>query len=312
MSFDISVIIPVKNEEESIPLLISEINNVLEQLSLKYEMIFVTDENKDNTWEVLKNEQKDNKNIQLIKLTKSKGQHIAIIAGLKYCTGNSALLIDGDLEMPPQEITKLYNEYLKGADIVYGTSISKNQFFFKDIFSKLFNYIMNVLADESFNFNTDMFRIISRRTINKVLEFDEINPNIIYLMSHINYPTRPVNVNFAKRKYGNSSYSFFRKFKMAINSILSFSTKPINVISMIGLLISSLSFGYLFFVLYEKLFVSSYSGFGFGTLAVMIAFFSGVQLLSIGIIGSYVSRNFIQNKNRPHYIIEEKLWSDED
>ena len=169
---------------------------------------------------------------------------------------------------------------------------------------------MNKLSDEDYNFNTDMFRIISKRTINKLLEFKEINPNIIYLMSHINYPSKAVAVNFDKRLYGKSSYSVLRKIKMGINSILSFSTKPINFISTMGLVISFLSFGYLFFVIYEKLFVASYSGFGFGTLAVMIAFFSGIQLLSIGIIGSYISKNFIQNKGRPYYVIEEKFWSD--
>ena len=310
MSFDISVITPVRNEEETIPLFIAEISTVLKELDLKYEIIFITDQNDDNTWQVLKNEHKNNKNIQLIKLTRSSGQHVAIIAGLQHCAGDCALLIDGDLEMPPSEIPKLYKEFEIGIDIVYGTNKNKNQSFTGDIFSKLFNYIMNKLSDEDYNFNTDMFRIISKRTINKLLEFKEINPNIIYLISHINYPSKAVAVNFDKRLYGKSSYSILRKIRMAINSILSFSTKPINFISTMGLVISFLSFGYLFFVIYEKLFVTGYSGFGFGTLAVMIAFFSGIQLLSIGIIGSYISKNFIQNKGRPHYVIEEKIWSD--
>jgi polyisoprenyl-phosphate glycosyltransferase len=309
MAFDISVIIPVKNEEESIPLLISEIDNVLKNLELKYEIIFITDDNDDNTWEILKIEHKKMRNIQLIKLTRSKGQHIAIIAGLKYCNGDCALIMDGDLEMPAHEITKLYREYIKGVDIVYGTNKNKNHSFLGDIFSRSFNFFMQKFSDEIIDFNTDMFRIISRRTIDKLLQFNEINPNISYLISLINYPSRSVQVDFDNRKYGNTNYSFFRKLRMGINSFLSFSTMPINFISFIGFTISITSFIYLIFVIIQKVFISNYSGFSFGTIAVMISFFSGVQLLSIGIIGTYISRNFIQNKSRPHYIIEEKLWN---
>ncbi len=310
MLYDISIVIPVRNEEQTIPGLLNELEKVLINLKLEYEIIFVTDENNDSTWEILKIEQKNRNNIQLIKLTRSYGQHIAIIAGLENCEGRCALIMDGDLEMPPNQIPILFNQYNNGYDIVYGINKNKNQSFLGDIFSRLFNYFMKMLSDEDINFNTDMFRIISRRTIDSLLSFNEINPNIVYLMSLINYPSKAVKVDFDNRNYGNSNYSFLRKLRMAINSVLSFSTIPINLISFLGFTISLVSFFYLFIVIIEKVFVSNYSGFGFGTLAVMISFFSGVQLFAIGTIGAYISRNFMQNKKRPQYFIEQKISKD--
>ena len=305
-----SIVIPVRNEEQTIPGLLDELEIVLKNLKLEYEIIFVTDENSDSTWDILKIEQKKRNNIKLIKLTRSYGQHIAIIAGLENCKGKCALIMDGDLEMPPNQIPLLLSKYNKGFDMVYGINKNKNHSFLGDSFSRLFNYFMKKLSDQDINFNTDMFRIISRRTIDSLLSFNEINPNIVYLMSLINYPSKAVKINFDNRKHGNTNYSFFRKLRMAINSILSFSTIPINLISLLGFIISLISFIYLFIVIIEKLFVSNYSGFGFGTLAVMISFFSGVQLFAIGIIGAYISRNFMQNKKRPQYFIEQNIDRD--
>ena len=309
MKYELSVIIPVLNEEHIIPLLIPELTSELEKLDLTYEIIFVTDENKDNTWEMLKNERIKYDHINLIKLTRGQGQHVAIIAGLTYCTGSCALLMDGDLEMPPSEIHKLYTKYQEGFDIVYGSSQQKNRSKIKDMFSRLFNTLIGVLTDEKINHNTDMFRIISRKTIDKLLMYREIEPNLTFLMALINYPSISVPVRFEKRIKGKSNYRLFRKLKMAFHSILSFSTKPIRIISIVGFITSLFSFIYLFVVLVEKLFISDYSGIGFGTIIVLIIFFSGLQLFAIGIIGEYLGRNFLQSKNRPLFVIEEKLWN---
>ena len=303
---DISVVIPVRNEEFTIPELISRVEATLVAMSMKYEIIFVTDINTDKTLSVLRNFHKKNKQIKVIKLSNSFGQHVAILAGLEYVIGKSVVLMDGDLEMYPEDIPKLYVKLQEGYDIVYGYNRNKNRSVINDLSSRFFNFIMKISSDYTFDHNSNMFRIMSEKAVKEVLRFKENQPSLTYIIGLINLPTCGIELEFGKRKFGNSNYRFKSQFNLALNSILSFSTKPLRAISLLGLTISVLSFIYLLIVLVEKFF-TSYGGLGWGTVIVLITFFGGIQLLAIGIIGEYIGRIFLQSKNRPLYIIEEKI-----
>ena len=168
----------------------------------------------------------------------------------------------------------------------------------------MFNKVMNLLSDYDSNFNTDMFRIISRRMIEEIKKFKEMKPSLTFIMSLVNFPSAKIKVKFGKRTEGKTNYSFKRQVNMGVDSILSFSTKPLRIISLIGLFFSVISFFYLLLVLIQKLFID-YGGIGWGTIVVLIIFFGGLQLFAIGVIGEYIGRIFLQSKDRPLYTIDE-------
>jgi glycosyltransferase involved in cell wall biosynthesis len=307
---DVSVVIPVRDEQDTIPILVDRLVAVLGRLVASYEIIFVTDVNTDRTWEVLKEQRERNRNISVLKLSGSFGHHVAVIAGLEVSRGKSVVLMDGDLEMLPEEIPKLYAKHLEGFDVVYGWSRTKNASFVRDLASRAFNAVMSMLSDQSMTQNTDMFRVISRRTVTKVLQFGEHEPSLTHIMGLINLPSAGVEVAFVRRERGNTKYSFRRQLNFAISSLVSFSTKPIRLIVTMGLLISGTSFLFLAVVAFQKIFVRGYGGLGEGTIIVMFTFFGGLQLLAIGVLGEYIGRIFIQSKSRPRYIVEEQLLGD--
>ena len=304
MNMKLSVILPIRNEADTIPELISRLLSVLNHIEIDYEIIFVTDINTDNTLEILKRYSIADSKIKIIKLSNSFGQHVAVRAGLDHCESDAAVIMDADLEMFPEDIPKLYSKLNEGFDIVYGVNKNKNRSFLKDLASKIFNKIMNLLSDENAALNTDMFRIISRKVIDEIIKFREQKPSLTYIMGLINLPAVKVELEFGRRSKGRSNYNFKRQMNMAIDSFLSFSTKPVRFISLLGFFTSLVSFLYLLIVLIQKFF-DKYTGIGLGTILVLIIFFGGLQLFAIGIIGEYIGRIFIQSKNRPLYIVEE-------
>lgn len=303
---DISVVIPVKEEENILPELSSRLEDTLSEMKLSYEVIFVTDINKDKTFEILKNIHANNKNIKTIKLSNHSSQHIAIMAGLHASCGNAVVIMDGDLQDYPEDIVKLYEKYKEGYDIVYGVKERKNDSFVRNIFSKIFKRLINYLSDNKIDFNTNMFRIISRRTVEELNKFTEKEPATTALMSIIGFPTTTVTIHSGVRLKGETKYSFLRQINLAISFILSFSTKPLRIISIIGFIFALLSFIYLISVVLQKL-IYDVDPYGWPTIVVLITFFGGIQLLALGIIGEYIGRIFMETKNRPLYIVEEKV-----
>lgn len=303
---DLSVIIPVRDEEESVSELVRRLSSTLAGLNIQYEIIFVTDLNRDKTFEVLKAYCEKDSKINVIKLANSYGQHIAIIAGLNFCKGNFAVIMDGDLQDYPEDIPKLYARIQEGYDIVYGIKERKNDSFLRNLSSRLFVGLMNRLSDVKLDYNTSMFRIISRRTVNEVLRFKERLPSLTFIMSLIGFPYSEIQVSSGRRKAGKTKYDVFRLFNFGISSLIAFSTKPIRLISMLGFLVSGLSFFYMCIVMIQKLFFTV-SVLGWSTTVFLITFLGGIQLFVMGIIGEYIARIFIETKNRPLYSIEEKV-----
>lgn len=305
---ELSIVIPVRNEEDNLPELVNRIVKTLTGIDLTFEVIFVTDINKDNTVEVLRKMNSIDDRIKSIKLSNGLGQHIAVFAGLNMSKGNAVVVMDGDLQDYPEDIVKLVNKYNEGYDVVYGIKEKKNDSALRNLFSKTFIKILNSLSDYKLEFNTCMFRIMSRRTVVGILSFGEREPSITGLISIINYPTTEVVVTSGKRQAGDTNYSFFRQVNLAISFLLSFSTKPLRIASAVGFIISSLSFLYLFVVTIQKIFFNV-AVLGWATIISLITFSTGLQLFFLGIIGEYIGKIFMETKNRPRYFIEEKIGS---
>ena|SRR5438552_10380893 len=301
---DISVIIPVRDEAEIIAELVARLVTTLEGMGRTYEVIFVTDINRDNTVAALREQNRLNPRIKTLRLSTARGQHIAAVAGLDVCCGDSAVLMDGDLQDHPEDIPKLYARLREGFDIVYGVKDQKDESFVRNSFSKSFVSLLNWLSDQKLAHNTSMFRIISGRTVRQLRQFREYEQSLTGLMALVNFPTSTVKVTSGQRTKGETKYSFFRQVNFAIGFLLGFSTKPLRLISVLGFVVGGVSFAYLIVVLVRAVFVGIPVA-GWPTLVSLVTFLSGVQLLALGTIGEYVGRIFLESKRRPLYIVEE-------
>ncbi|HSP88356.1 MAG TPA: glycosyltransferase family 2 protein [Ignavibacteriaceae bacterium] len=303
---DISVVIPVKNEEENIGELISRLTATLTSMNLNYELIFVTDINRDRTYDILKENNKKDPRIKTVKLSNGFGQYTAIMAGLNNTFGNSVVIMDGDLQDYPEDIPKLFNKMKEGFDVVYGIKQKKNDTFIRNFFSKSFWKILNKFSDYDIELNSGMFRILSKRVVLELRKFNEKQILLTGLISLIGFPTTKIEVTSGKRIRGNTKYSFFQQVNIAMNALLSFSTKPLRIISLFGLTVSGISFAILAIVFFEKVFYGADVP-GWTTIVVLITFLGGAQLFGLGIVGEYIGRIFLETKDRPLYIVEDKI-----
>lgn len=303
---DLSVVIPVRDEEANLAELVNRLVSTLSSTVATFEVIFVTDINKDNTIPILKTINEKDGRIKTIKLSSGLGQHMAVIAGLSLSKGEAVVIMDGDLQDYPEDISALYEKYSEGYDVVYGVKEKKNDSGLRNLFSKTFIKILNNLSDYKLDFNTCMFRILSKRTVENILKFSEREPSITGLISIINFPTTEITVTSGKRIAGETKYNFIRQINLAISFLLSFSTKPLRLASALGFVLSSLSFIYLFVVTIQKIFFNV-GVLGWATIIFLITFSSGLQLFFLGIIGEYIGKIFMETKNRPRYFIEEKV-----
>ena len=301
--YEISVVIPVRDEEKNIPELVARLFSTINRMGKTFEFVFVTDINKDNTVNLLAEYSDKHQNIKTIRLSNSFGQHVAVMAGFDHCNGNYIVCMDGDLQDFPEDIPLLYNKILEGYDVVYAIKEKKNDNFLRNISSKVFNGLMNYMSDINISSNSSMFRIISRKALEKIIQFREYELSLTYVFSFINLPTSTVNVRSGIRQQGKTKYSLFKLMSFALSSLLSFSRKPLRVISGLGIVMSLLSFIYFAIVLYQY-FSMKTEILGWTTIMVTITLIGGIQLLSIGIIGEYIGRMYMQTKNRPLYIIE--------
>ncbi len=303
---DVSVIVPVRDEAQIIPELAARLAITLDGMRLTFEVIFVTDFNRDETLDVLRAQHRADPRIKAVKLSTGRGQHIAVVAGLHACQGGCAVLMDGDLQDLPEDIPKLYARMKEGFDVVYGLKEKKNDSALRNVFSRGFVRVIDWLSDQKVHHNTAMFRIISGRTIRELRRFGEYEQSLTGLMALVNFPTATEPVASGTRTTGETKYSFLLQINHAIGFFLGFTTKPLRLISTIGLVVAAISFCYLAVVLVQA-FMGGIKVLGWASLISLMMFLSGVQLLALGTIGEYVGRIFLESKRRPLYIVEETI-----
>jgi glycosyltransferase involved in cell wall biosynthesis len=303
---DISVIIPVREEECCIDELLQRLTSSVTSITKNYEIIFITDINRDKTFEVLTQKASADKKVKVIKLSNSFGQHVAIIAGLRNCDGKYAVLMDGDLQDCPEDIPLLYAKTKEGYNIVYAVKKDKNTNLFRNILSKTFNFIMRKFSDIRYDVNSSIFRIISRKAINEILKFKEIEPSITYIFGYMNLSTASIMVSSGCRTSGRTKYSFGSLMRFGISSLISFSSKPLYFISQVGFVIALAGLAYMIYIFLRYAIIGIPVS-GWATIVFLVLFVGGMQLISIGVLGEYLGRVYMQTKNRPLYIIESKI-----
>lgn len=301
----LSVVVPIYNEEKNIPELYHRLNNTVSGISDKNEIIFVNDGSKDNSLLELQRLSENNPNVFYINFSRNFGHQIAVSAGLDASNGKAVVIIDGDLQDPPELIVDLFRKYKQGYEVVYAKREKREgESLFKKISAKLFYRILKSITSIDIPLDTGDFRLIDRKVVSYLKQMPEQNKFLRGQIAWLGFKQTSVLFNRESRKHGKTSYSLGNMFKFAIDGITSFSDKPLQLVSKLGFAFSFLSFIIIAYAIYSH-FVLHRTITGWTSLIVSSMFFGGVQLISIGVMGEYISRINKNALKRPLYIIEQ-------
>jgi glycosyltransferase involved in cell wall biosynthesis len=300
----ISIVVPVCNERGNLPILIAEIKAVMVELPYQYSIIFVEDSSTDGTLEFIKSEAASSNYIFYISLTKSFGHQNALKAGLDKANADAVIMMDGDLQHPPALIPTLIQQWEEGFDIVYTIRKDHQDIqYLKRKTSNLFYNVINNLSDIELEQGTADFRLMDKKVVQVFRSFSEMDIFMRGLIKWMGFNQIGIEYISALRSAGDSKYTVKKMVRFALQGITSFSTKPLYIAAYLGLFFSLCSLLYIPYILYG--FISGHVISGWASLIATIAFFGGLQLMILGIIGVYLGKLFMQSKHRPHYIIKE-------
>jgi dolichol-phosphate mannosyltransferase len=299
----ISVIIPSHNEEKNISYLIEQINETLSHSNYDYELIFVDDGSKDNTLNEIKFNAQLHANVFYIELSKNFGKDHALKAGIAMAHGDAVITMDADLQHPPQLILKMLKYWENGYDIIYTYRQNSNPHAkaYQKATSKLFYKGINMLSDIKLENGTADFRLMDEKVVKQLKLIDEYEIFFRGIIKWAGFKQIGIPYTPSKRHTGEASYSFFKLVKLAVGSIMAFSARPLYLVTGIGLFFSAMAILYIPYVLFS--YFAGYAVSGWASVLATVAFFGGLQLLVLGIIGVYVGKIFMQSKHRPNYII---------
>lgn len=302
---DISIVVPIYNEEKNISELYKRLKTSITSFTERYEMIFVNDGSTDLSLLELKNLSKLDEQVYYINFSRNFGHQIAISAGLDFCKGNSVVIIDGDLQDPPELIPKLYEEYKKGFDVVYAKREQREgETFLKKTTSKLFYRILERITSFEIPLDAGDFRLLDKKVVVALNKMPEQNKFLRGQIAWLGFKQSHVLYKRDGRKHGKTGYTYSKMFKLAFDAITGFSDKPLLFVSRLGFVISIFSFFVILYAIFAH-FVLKQTITGWTSLIISFMFIGGIQLLSVGIIGEYISRINSNVKDRPLYIIEE-------
>lgn len=302
-----SVIVPVYNEEFVIQETYKRLKKVMDSTEETYEMIFVNDGSRDRTLEIVRAICKKDKRVKLLSFSRNFGHQIAITAGMDYSGGKAVVVIDADLQDPPEVILKMIEKWKKGYDVVYGKRLErKGETFFKKITAKVFYRILKGMTDVEMPVDTGDFRLIDRKVCDALKTLPERNRYVRGLVSWLGFKQTGVEFVREERFAGETKYPLKKMIVFAIDAMTSFSYKPLKIATFIGMAVSICSFAYLAFILLEKFFMNAPPGHGWTSIVAFSLFINGLMFIMLGIIGEYVGRIYDEVKDRPLYIIGDK------
>jgi len=303
-NIELSIIIPIYNEQDSIPELYKRLTETVSKITDSYEFIFINDGSKDRSLLGLMELAKADPHIYYINFSRNFGHQIAVTAGLDHCRGNAVVIIDADLQDPPELIADLYKKHNEGYEVVYARRAKrKGESFFKKFTASLFYRMMVKITSINIPIDTGDFRLIDRKIVDYLKLMPEQNKFLRGQIAWLGFNQTAVEYNRDERKYGTTGYPLSKMIRFAIDGITSFSDKPLMLVLQSGIIVSVIAFFIILYALYGY-----YSGQkltpGWASLLVSIMFLGGIQLISIGIIGLYVSRINKNVINRPLYLVQ--------
>ncbi|PKG21822.1 glycosyltransferase family 2 protein [Niallia nealsonii] len=300
-----SIIIPVFNEEQVIEHTYERLKIVLDSTAETYELLFINDGSRDSTVDILKHLGKTDNHIKIIDFSRNFGHQIAITAGMDYAKGDAIIIIDADLQDPPELILEMIEKWKNGYDVVYAKRTArKGETFFKKQTAALFYRTLRAMTDIEIPIDTGDFRLIDRKVCEQMQNVHERNRFVRGLVSWVGFKQTAVEYERDERYAGETKYPLKRMLKLSIDGITSFSYKPLKIANYLGAALSTIGFIYMLVVLYQKLFTTTTIT-GWSSIIVIQLFFSGIILMMLGVMGEYVGRIYDEAKNRPLYIVQD-------
>ncbi|MDF1672020.1 MAG: glycosyltransferase family 2 protein [Vicingaceae bacterium] len=303
-SIEISIVSPVYRAEPIVDKLVERIVASVSKLTSSYEIILVEDGGNDGSWQKIKENCVKNTNVKGVKLSKNYGQQHALQAGLDFAKGNYIVTMDCDLQDQPEEIYKLFNKCKEGVEIVVASRKDRQDGAFKKMLSRIFYGVLGYLTETKQDRTVANFACYQRKAVDAMAQVKDHNRYYPMLQQLVGFKYVKVEIEHADREEGNSSYSFGKRMRLAMDTILTFSDKPLRLTVKFGVLLSFLSIcvAIIMVVMY---FFSDVKAEGWASLALMISFFSGLIIAVLGVVGLYVGRTFESVKQRPTYIVQE-------
>lgn len=305
----ISVIIPMYFEELVAEECYKRVSTVLKAINnYEYEIIFINDGSTDKTLEILESIAKNDNRVKVISFSRNFGHQAAVTAGLKEVTGNVAVIIDADLQDPPELIPEMVKLWEEGNEVVYGKRKTRDgESVFKLMTAKMFYKTLNYLSDVDIPKDTGDFRLVDRKVVDKMNSLPEHNKFLRGLWSWLGYKQYAFEYERKERFAGKTKYPLKKMLKLAADGIISFSSKPIKMVGILGLISIIISFIVLIYALISYAFRLNNLSAGWTSLMCALTFFSGIQLLSLWIISEYIGRIYDETKGRPQYIVDKKI-----
>jgi glycosyltransferase involved in cell wall biosynthesis len=302
-----SVVVPVFNSEESLPILVNRLEAVMPTVADRFELILVNDGSRDNSWAVIRDMAQKYSWIHAINLMRNSGQHNALLCGIRAAQYEVTITLDDDLQQPPEEIHKLLAKYQEGYDVVYGAPNKLPHEFWRNFSSRFTKRVMSLVMGVPNVINIGPFRVFRTDLRKAFAEYH--NPKVIVdvLLSWATTRFGVVVVDEQPRLFGKSNYTFWKLASAAFLVLTGFSTIPLRFASMIGFSIFLFGVAVFFYVIIRYFLEGSLPGFPF--LASIITIFSGTQIFTLGIIGEYIASIFNRSTDRPPYVINEEISS---
>ena len=303
---EISVIIPLHNESENIVPLFARLISVLDRLNANYEIICIDDGSKDNTLDKLVEISRHNLAVKVVVLSRNFGKEIALTAGLDYASGAAVIPIDADLQDPPELIFQLVAKWREGYEVVYATRRTRSgDTWLKKITAKAFYYTIGKTTPVAIPANTGDFRLLDRTVVEAIKKLPERTRFMKGLFSWVGYKQTSILFDRESRFSGKTTWNYWKLWNFALDGITSFSSLPLKIWSYIGLIISFVSLLYASFLVLRTL-IFGIDVPGYASLMVAILFIGGIQLITLGVIGEYLSRIYEEVKGRPLYFVREE------
>lgn len=298
---EISAVIPIFNEEKNIPVLYKHLIPVLKKISSSYEIIFVNDGSGDKSLENIKALRKRNNKVKFLSFSRNFGHMAALDAGLSAAGGKYIVIMDADLQDPPEVILKMYEKSRDGFDVVYGIKRKRKEGLLKRILFKSFYRIINSISSYKMPLDTGTFSLMNRKVVNILLSLPEKNKYFSGLRSWVGFSQTGVIYSRGAR-YSGKPATFRRLIKLALDGMISFSYLPLKIASLLGFTFATLAFIFIFIVFVLRIFFQA-GIVGWASTMSAILLIGGIQLITLGIIGEYLARIYDEVKNRPEYII---------
>jgi len=307
----ISVVVSCYNEEKALPLFYKEIERVRKQdfqNIVDFEYIFVNDGSKDKTLDIIKQLRAIDDKVRYVSFSRNFGKEAAMFAGLEASTGNYVTLMDADLQDPPSLLKQMYDAIInEGYDSVGTRRVTrKGEPPIRSFFARMFYKIINKMSDIEMVDGARDYRLMKRQVVDAIISLKEYNRYSKGLFSFVGFNTKWIEYENIERVAGETKWSFWKLFRYAIEGITAFSTTPLIFASVLGIIFCVISFLTIIFIIVRTLIYGDPTS-GWPSLVCIIVFVSGIQLFSVGVIGQYLSKTYLEVKKRPIYIIKEKV-----